>query len=130
MLPVIDIIIISRRKNIWLFRFTYLFLTLFIWKSFIKRIAVCCFLRSHIIVRISRIIFLASPPEDMTASTDEHILQTVTGFTTIHPSNIYLVDNFLNIAYAKNQVFLVFKVVSLRFFPNKTVFDEILRIGR
>ena len=87
-------------------------------------------MRSHIIVRISRIIFLASPPDDMTASTDEHILQTVTGFTIIHPSSIYLVDNFLNIAYAKNQVFLVFKVVSLRFFPNKTVFDEILRIGR
>ena len=49
-----------------------------------------------------------SPPDDIAASTDD-----------IHPSNIYLIDNFLNIAYAKNQVFLVFKVVLLRFFPIK-----------
>ena len=48
-----------RGGNTGLFRFMYLFLILFIWKSFIKRIAVCCFLRSHILVRVSRIIFLA-----------------------------------------------------------------------
>ena len=91
----------------------------FTWKSFIKRRAVCCFLRGHMLVRVSRIMFLASPPDDITASNDEHILWTMTGFTIVHPSNIYLVDNFLNIAYAKKQVFLVFKVVLLRYFPIK-----------
>ena len=47
------------------------------------------------------------------------LIVKMTGFTIHHPSNIYLVNNFLNIAYAKNQVFFVFKVVLPRFFPIK-----------
>ena len=123
MLPLIEIIIILRGKNIWLFRFTYLFLILFIWKYFIKRIAVCWFLRSHILVRVSKIMFLASPPPPppkryYSINRWTHIVN-MTGFTIHYPSNIYLVDNFLNIAYAKNWVIFVFKVDLLRFFPTK-----------
>ena len=106
-------------KNIWLFRFTYLFLILFVWKCFIKWIAVCWFLHSHILVRVSRITFLAPPPKQYYSINRWTLIVKMTGFTIHHPSNIYLVNNFLNIAYAKNQVFFVFKVVLPRFFPIK-----------
>ena len=117
MLPLTKMIIISSGKNIWLFKFMHLFLILFIWKSFIKQLAVCCFLRSQMLVRVSRIILLASLSRRYFSS--KRWLSNIVSnnwFHKIHPSNIYLVDNFLNIAYAKNWMFLVFNMASLRFF--------------
>ena len=116
MLPLTKMIITSSGKNIWLFKFTHLFLILFIWKSFIKQLAVCCFLRSQMLVRVSRIILLASLSRRYFSNKRWTHIVSSNWFHKIHPSNIYLVDNFLNIAYAKSRMFLVFNLVSLRFF--------------